>query len=390
VSFLISLTTVVVVGIASKSLLWVTFTALHLFMVGLQGENLKRTHVVQIPFLISASLLNQQVCYINLAAYCLLTILSCRAGFDRMLSILMGDCVAVLLCVLGQPYVPADLVPAYGTVYLTIRSLVSSWTSRLTGLPLDIGSISGGWAFLGAIVFATVGLTVFYFERVELTWSMLAQYALLSLIWIVTLSSYQKASDVFQAGLIGVGNLLSYAHSYTAGHSRRVGYLARETGRRLGILEWKLDNVVRAALLHDIGKLAVDERILEKPGRLTDDEFDIIKTHPVVGEKIVASINELASIAPWIRHHHERIDGRGYPDGILERTIPLESRLICVIDAYDAMTGSSADGHRRLYRDPVSSDAALEELKRCAGTQFDQRVVKAFTRVIRASQKETP
>ncbi|HLO97708.1 MAG TPA: HD domain-containing phosphohydrolase, partial [Fimbriimonas sp.] len=154
----------------------------------------------------------------------------------------------------------------------------------------------------------------------------------------------------------------------------------------LGIAEWKLDQVVQAALLHDIGKIAVDERILEKPGKLTDEEFAKIKEHPGTGEFIVSSVSELAGISTWIRHHHERMDGRGYPDGLVGKQIPLESRLICVIDAYDAMTGSTSDGHRRLYRDPVSSNDAIEELVRCSGTQFDPMVVKKFRKVVAESQ----
>jgi HD-GYP domain-containing protein (c-di-GMP phosphodiesterase class II) len=98
---------------------------------------------------------------------------------------------------------------------------------------------------------------------------------------------------------------------------------------------------------------------------------------------IIAEVLEHKPLAKWIRHHHERMDGRGYPDNLPKSEIPLESRLIAVLDAYDAMTGTSADGHRRLYRDPVTSEKALEELRRCSGSQFDGRVVKAFEAVLK-------
>ena len=107
---------------------------------------------------------------------------------------------------------------------------------------------------------------------------------------------------------------------------------------RLGLLrvplDGRLDEVVHAALLHDIGKLAVDERILEKPSKLTDEEFAVIKTHPAIGEAIVSEVLEHKPLAKWIRHHHERMDGRGYPDNLPRSEIPIESRLIAVLDAY--------------------------------------------------------
>ena len=126
----------------------------------------------------------------------------------------------------------------------------------------------------------------------------------------------------------------------------------------------------------------MSEQILEKPGKLTDQEFEEIKKHPVTGQKIVSNLTELKIVSEWIRHHHERVDGRGYPDQLNRRRIPVESHVISIIDAYDAMTGHSGDGHKRLYRDPISSEDAIAELKRCSGTQFDARIVKHFVRVI--------
>jgi putative nucleotidyltransferase with HDIG domain len=223
---------------------------------------------------------------------------------------------------------------------------------------------------------------MFYFERVELTQILVSTVSVTSLVWLFSLSLYQKAQSEYGKGIVALSGLLNFSHVYTGSHSRRVAYLARETGRRLRIAEWKLDYLVQAALLHDIGKIAVSEKILEKPGKLTDEEFAEIKKHPVTGQKIVANLGELKLVSHWIRHHHERFDGKGYPDHLDRRTIPVESHVISVIDAYDAMTGHSADGHRRLYRDPISSEDAIAELKRCSGTQFDPRIVKHFVRVI--------
>jgi putative nucleotidyltransferase with HDIG domain len=260
--------------------------------------------------------------------------------------------------------------------------LFSSILANQTGLPLDAGAISGMWAFISTQAFVSTATALFYFEKAELTQTYWLTLSVISAVWVATMFLYQKAHNEFGRGVLALSNLLNYSHVYTGSHSRRVAYLARETGRRLRIAEWKLDYLVQAALLHDIGKIAVSEKILEKPGKLTDEEFVEIKKHPVTGQKIVANISELKIISHWIRHHHERFDGTGYPDKLEKRKIPIESNVISVIDAYDAMTGHSADGHRRLYREPISSEEAINELKRCSGTQFDPRIVKQFVRVI--------
>ena len=250
-------------------------------------------------------------------------------------------------------------------------------------MPLDIASISGTWAFISTQTFVSAGIALFYFEKTEVTQTLLFTLIGATAVWMLTLYLYQKANAEFGKGVVALSSLLNYSHVYTGSHSRRVAYLARETGRRLRIAEWKLDYLVQAALLHDIGKIAVSEKILEKPGKLTDEEFVEIKKHPITGQKIVANLSELKLVSNWIRHHHERFDGNGYPDMLDRRKIPIESHVISVIDAYDAMTGHSADGHRRLYRDPISSEDAIAELKRCSGTQFDPKIVKHFVRVIK-------
>lgn len=171
--------------------------------------------------------------------------------------------------------------------------------------------------------------------------------------------------------------MLNHAHPYTGSHSGRVSELAKEVGKRLGIGDRRLELLGHAALLHDIGKLAVDERILEKPGKLTDEEYEQVKLHPEFGARILRLVGGFGNVAHWVRFHHERVDGRGYPKGLKGDQIPLESRIICAIDAFDAMTGSDEDSIRR-YRKPVSPEEALAELKRCSGTQFDEEVVQAM------------
>lgn len=143
-------------------------------------------------------------------------------------------------------------------------------------------------------------------------------------------------------------------------------------GRRLGLAEHELRALRFGAIFHDIGKVAVPERILNKPGPLTDAERREVERHPVIGERILSSVDFLHDVLPLVRHEHERWDGKGYPDGLADEQIPLGSRIILACDAYDAMTSE------RPYRPAMSDAEARAELLAGAGTQFDERVVTAL------------
>jgi diguanylate cyclase (GGDEF)-like protein len=155
-------------------------------------------------------------------------------------------------------------------------------------------------------------------------------------------------------------------------HLREVALHARRTAIELGLQSEQLDEVVRAAELHDIGKIAVPDSVLHKPGPLDEGEWLIMHEHPVVGERILAAVPALRSVGMLVRHSHESWDGTGYPDRLRGPLIPLGARIIAVCDAYDAMTSS------RPYAAPRSAAQATSELRRCAGTQFDPAVVDAF------------
>ena len=158
---------------------------------------------------------------------------------------------------------------------------------------------------------------------------------------------------------------------YTGSHSQRVAELAARTARRLGLPEEEVELTRLAASLHDLGKLAIPEEILRKPGPLTDPERIVLERHPQIGFRMLESLG-VDPVADWVLHHHERWDGSGYPDGLPGEQIPLGARIIFVADAYDAMTSE------RVYRRRVSSEQAVAELQRCAGSQFDPEIVDAF------------
>jgi diguanylate cyclase (GGDEF)-like protein/putative nucleotidyltransferase with HDIG domain len=158
---------------------------------------------------------------------------------------------------------------------------------------------------------------------------------------------------------------------YTGSHSQRVADLAARTARRLGLPEEEVELTRLAASLHDLGKLAIPEEILRKPGPLTDPERMVLERHPQIGFRMLESLG-VDPVADWVLHHHERWDGSGYPDGLPGDEIPLGARIIFVADAYDAMTSE------RVYRRRVDPEQAIAELRRCAGSQFDPGIVNAL------------
>jgi HD-GYP domain-containing protein (c-di-GMP phosphodiesterase class II) len=155
-------------------------------------------------------------------------------------------------------------------------------------------------------------------------------------------------------------------------HVLDVGRLAERVARRLGLPEHEITDIVHGAVLHDVGKLAVPEEILHKPGPLDDAEWEIMRRHTIEGEQFLAGIPALANVARLVRSSHERWDGAGYPDRLAGEDVPLGGRIISVCDAFDAMVTD------RPYRSGMGREAALAELRRCAGSHFDAAVVDAF------------
>ncbi len=156
-------------------------------------------------------------------------------------------------------------------------------------------------------------------------------------------------------------------------HSKRVGEIAEQMATRMGLSEETIHNLKTAGMMHDIGKIGIDESILNKPGRLTDTEWEEIKRHPEIGYRILNTVSEFSDIATCVLEHHEHWDGKGYPRGLKGDQISLEARIVGFADAYDAMTTS------RTYRSALDEKRALEEIQRCAGTQFDPDIVQLFT-----------
>jgi len=164
--------------------------------------------------------------------------------------------------------------------------------------------------------------------------------------------------------------------TYTSGHSTRVGKLAVAIGEAMEMSEEKLVFLKYAAVLHDVGKIGVSETILNKEGKLLESEWESVRSHPVIGQTIIKGIKFLFDIGNVVRLHHERYDGKGYPDGVQGEEIPLESRIIAVADTYDAITSD------RSYRKGSTHDEAMQEIKRVAGSQLDPKIAEIFRKVV--------
>lgn len=188
---------------------------------------------------------------------------------------------------------------------------------------------------------------------------------------------YESLKDQFVSTIRVATNALEFKDAYTSGHSERVTEFAILLSKEIGMSADEVEQIRQGAILHDIGKIGVPEAILTKKGRLTDDEYATIKLHPSIGDSIV----EPMGLHPWIRsgirNHHERWDGRGYPDGLKEEEIPLPARIIGIADAFDAMTSN------RPYRDALAMEKVYTEIERCAGAQFDPDLAVRFVNMLR-------
>lgn len=188
--------------------------------------------------------------------------------------------------------------------------------------------------------------------------------------------SYKELRQIYDGLIHAFVNAIDAKSSWTKGHSERVTQYAVAIAREMGLHKKDIEDLKIAALLHDIGKIGTYDIILDKPERLSDEEFELIRMHPSKGADILKPVKQLHDLLPVIKHHHERLDGKGYPDGLKGNEIPLLSRIICVADSYDSMTSE------RPYRPAPSKEYAIAELERCSGTQFDPQVVKAFLKVL--------
>lgn len=266
----------------------------------------------------------------------------------------LGVC-ALLYLALNLSLVSVSLRLAYGT-----------W-------PRDLLAKNALWGIANFIALGSLGLliAVLYLHvgafGVVLLWIpiLLARYSLQQSV--VTRTAHL---EIIQA----LARAIDAKDPYTRGHSERVAEYAAEIGAQMKLPASEIEMLRHAGILHDIGKIGISDTVLNKTGRLTDIEFQLIKTHTVIGAHVVKPVGFLRGVSQVIRHHHERYDGRGYPDGLKGEEIPLAARILAVADAFDAMT------YDRVYRAGMEPDEAVAELMKGRGTQFDPNIVDIFVR----------
>ena len=189
---------------------------------------------------------------------------------------------------------------------------------------------------------------------------------------------YQELEEMFFQTAESLADAIEKRDPYTGGHTQRVTLYSSAIAKYLQLNPMERKWLKIASVLHDIGKIGIEDQILRKPNRLSSEEFNIIKRHSDMGAEIIEHIRQLREIVPGVKYHHEMMNGKGYPDGLKGESIPLLAKIVAVADTYDAMTTN------RPYRKALEKEAAIEELKKCSGTQFDSQVVEAF---IEAHQK---
>ena len=183
---------------------------------------------------------------------------------------------------------------------------------------------------------------------------------------------FVELQQTYLQTVLALANAVDAKDTYTTNHAQNMADMARLVGHALGLPPRELETLNYAAILHDIGKIGIPDAILQKPSKLDDEEWKVMRRHPEIGERILAPIPRLGEAAKLVRHHHERYNGGGYPDGLAGEAIPLGARILAVVDSYSAIRD------RRVYKSAQSDEEAVAELARCAGTQFDSNIVKVF------------
>lgn len=202
-----------------------------------------------------------------------------------------------------------------------------------------------------------------------------------AVIAIANARNYADLQEMFLSTVGSMASAIDAKSPWTMGHSERMTQHAMALGEQLGLEPAILNHLRLGCILHDIGKIGTDEAILEKPGRLTDAEMLIMQQHPVRGDQILRPIRQFKPILSVVRHHHERYDGKGYPDGLKGENIPLLARIAALADTYDAMTFA------RPYRAAASKEEAIAEIKRFAGTQFDPSIAAVFVAMLESAEQ---
>ncbi|MBC7087419.1 MAG: HD-GYP domain-containing protein [Tissierellales bacterium] len=242
-------------------------------------------------------------------------------------------------------------------------SITNTWMGNIRGTFLNsiaVGTI--GIIIALAFISYGYGAVILFFGPLLLARYSFKLYIDMRNLYISTIQALNKAVEA--------------KDSYTSGHANRVEELAVGLAKASHLSFDSIENIRTAAVLHDIGKIGIKDEILNKAGKLTKEEYEIIMKHPTIGADIIGKVNFLSDVTKIVRHHHEKYDGTGYPDGLKGEEIPIEASILMIADTFDAMTTD------RPYRKALTKEMAIEELKKYSGTQFDPKLVETFINMI--------
>jgi putative nucleotidyltransferase with HDIG domain len=353
------------------------------------------TQAVFVPLLFAVALpLVPLLVALSLALGMTPAVLRGRVAPSRLLTVPANSWFSfgpVLVLLLAHDTSPTDLTDLRSLVILTLALVAqfacdfaaSAVRERLCG-GIGLRELTGEVreVYLIDAALAPLGLLV-AIAGAHQRWAVLLIAPLFAILRIfsrerrVRLEQLIELGDAYRGTALVLGDVVEADDAYTGEHCRGVVRLAIAVAAAIGLDAHRARNVEFGALLHDVGKIAVPKEIINKPGKLDLDEWEIIKTHTIEGQRMLERVGGfMREVGQIVRSSHERWDGAGYPDGLRATAIPLESRIVCACDAFNAMTTT------RSYRNAMSLPEAVAELTRCAGTQFDPRVVEALVAVV--------
>jgi HD-GYP domain-containing protein (c-di-GMP phosphodiesterase class II) len=278
----------------------------------------------------------------------------------------------------GDPLGTLAQIAIAGVAFSVVNLLLGvSMASLRTNSPFGrIWALGGANVVIGVVALVPLGWLMSEIGQKVGLW---AAFLFLVPLYLArfSFSKYAETRELFLGTIQALSQAIDAKDGFTRGHADRVSRIAGAIARELGLSEKQIDEIELAGLLHDIGKIGVEDRVLMKPSRLDPDETELMRRHPIYGASILEPSAALRPLVPIVLHHHENFDGSGYPEGLKGEEIPVGSRIMIVADAYEAMTSD------RIYRKAIGHEKAMEQLTRYKGVQFDPNIVRALHEVVR-------
>lgn len=269
-------------------------------------------------------------------------------------------------------------VVVYLVVNILIMSIFMSLKTNKNILYCFMGNIKIG--FLNSVVMLPIGILL-AIVFTEYNYWVLILVVLAIVLLRYTLLLYSNTKEQLSDTVEALMNAIDARDMYTEGHSRRVAEISVEIARELKLSQWEIEKIHIAAMLHDVGKIGISDNILNKPGKLTEEEYNIIKEHPTIGVKILKKIKHIDYVHKIVEHHHERYDGKGYPHGLKGDEVDIQVYIVHLADTVDAMTSD------RPYRKGMSKEVVKAEIEKYSGTQFHPKVADAYLNILKREEK---